>query len=89
MQKIPLLRYLLLAVLLTMITQAHAAIKSINDFTEKMTHFSGYFSFYYDTENGKLYLEVDKLEQQFLLQQSLPYGVGSNDIGLDRGQLGT
>ncbi|QWV04134.1 zinc-dependent metalloprotease [Pseudoalteromonas shioyasakiensis] len=88
MQKIPLLRYLLLAVLLTMITQAHAAIKSINDFTEKMTHFSGYFSFYYDTENGKLYLEVDKLEQQFLLQQSLPYGVGSNDIGLDRGQLG-
>ncbi|WP_065978135.1 zinc-dependent metalloprotease [Pseudoalteromonas lipolytica] len=88
MQKIPLLRYLLLAVLLTMITQAHAAIKSINDFTEKMTHFSGYFSFYYDTENGKVYVEVDKLTQPFLLQQSLPYGVGSNDIGLDRGQLG-
>jgi len=71
-----------------MITQAHAAIKSINDFTEQMNHFPGYFSFYYDNENGKIYLKVDKLKQQFLLQQSLPYGVGSNDIGLDRGQLG-
>ncbi|BDF93168.1 periplasmic metalloprotease [Pseudoalteromonas sp. KAN5] len=71
-----------------MITQAHAAIKSISDFTEQMNHFPGYFSFYYDTQNGKVYLKVDKLKQQFLLQQSLPYGVGSNDIGLDRGQLG-
>lgn len=88
MQKIPLIRYILFTVLLTMITQAHAAIKSINDFTAQMNHFPGYFSFFYDTENGKVYLKVDKLEQQFLLQQSLPYGVGSNDIGLDRGQLG-
>ncbi len=88
MQKIPLLRYLLLAVLLTIITQAHAAIKPINDFTEKMSHFSGYYSFYYDSESGKVYVAVDKLKQPFLLQQSLPYGVGSNDIGLDRGQLG-
>ena len=88
MQKIPSIRYILFTVLLTMITQAHAAIKSINDFTEQMNHFPGYFSFYYDTQNGKIYLKVDKLKQQFLLQQSLPYGVGSNDIGLDRGQLG-
>ncbi|WP_244390179.1 zinc-dependent metalloprotease [Pseudoalteromonas sp. KAN5] len=88
MQKIPLIRYILFTVLLTMITQAHAAIKSISDFTEQMNHFPGYFSFYYDTQNGKVYLKVDKLKQQFLLQQSLPYGVGSNDIGLDRGQLG-
>ena len=71
-----------------MITQAHAAIKPIDEFTAQMNHFPGYFSFYYDTQNGKVFLKVDKLEQQFLLQQSLPYGVGSNDIGLDRGQLG-
>ena len=54
MQKIPLIRYILFTVLLTMITQAHAAIKSINDFTEQMNHFPGYFSFYYDNENGKI-----------------------------------
>ncbi|MBQ4832697.1 zinc-dependent metalloprotease [Pseudoalteromonas sp. MMG010] len=88
MQKIPLLRYMFFTVLLTIITQANAAIKSIDEFTDKMNHFPGYFSFYYDTQAGKVYLKVDKLKQQFLLQQSLPYGVGSNDIGLDRGQLG-
>ncbi|MEM5512287.1 zinc-dependent metalloprotease [Pseudoalteromonas sp. AS84] len=88
MKKIPLLSYIFFTVLCTIITQAHAAIKSIDEFTTQMNHFPGYYSFFYDTQNGKVYLKVDKFEQQFLLQQSLPYGIGSNDIGLDRGQLG-
>ena len=88
MKKIPLLSYIFFTVLCSIITQAHAAIKSIDEFTTQMNHFPGYYSFYYDTQNGKVYLKVDKFEQQFLLQQSLPYGIGSNDIGLDRGQLG-
>ena len=37
---------------------------------------------------GKLYLEIGRFDQEFLFQDSLPAGVGSNDIGLDRGQLG-
>jgi hypothetical protein len=48
----------------------------------------GYFPLYYDASAGKLYLEIDKWNQEFLYQESLPAGVGSNDIGLDRGQLG-
>lgn len=88
MKKIPLLSYIFFTVLCSIITQAHAAIKSIDEFTTQMNHFPGYYSFFYDTQNGKVYLKVDKFEQQFLLQQSLPYGIGSNDIGLDRGQLG-
>jgi hypothetical protein len=88
MQKISRLHYIFFTVLLCIITQAHAAIKPIDEFTTQMNHFPGYYSFYYDTQNGKVYLKVDKFEQQFLLQQSLPYGIGSNDIGLDRGQLG-
>ncbi|MBS3797427.1 zinc-dependent metalloprotease [Pseudoalteromonas sp. BDTF-M6] len=71
-----------------MITQAQAAIKSISQFTQNMSKYPGYFTFYYANDEGKLYLEVDKLKAPFLLQQSLPYGLGSNDIGLDRGQLG-
>jgi hypothetical protein len=71
-----------------MITQAHAAIKSIDEFTDKLNHFPGYYSFFADNQSGKIYLDVDKLQQPFLLQHSLPFGVGSNDIGLDRGQLG-
>jgi hypothetical protein len=48
----------------------------------------GYFSLYYDPAAGKLYLEIDKWGKEFLFQDSLPAGVGSNDLGLDRGQLG-
>lgn len=48
----------------------------------------GYFPLYIDKQAGKVYLDVDKLEQDFLFQSSLPLGLGSNDIGLDRGQLG-
>ncbi|WP_166424081.1 zinc-dependent metalloprotease [Paraglaciecola sp. 20A4] len=62
--------------------------KTIGEFTQKMEHKSGFFDFYYDGENDKVYLRVDKLDQPFLFQSSLPQGIGSNDIGLDRGQLG-
>ncbi len=50
--------------------------------------FSGYFTFYYDESKDKLFLEVDKLDEEFLYVNSLSQGIGSNDIGLDRGQLG-
>lgn len=61
---------------------------SIKSFTKGMTHKQGYFDFYYQADSGKLYLQVDKLAQPFIFQSSLPRGIGSNDIGLDRGQLG-
>jgi hypothetical protein len=48
----------------------------------------GYFNLYWDAKQGKLWLEIDKWSTEFLYQSSLPAGVGSNDIGLDRGQLG-
>jgi len=43
---------------------------------------------HYDESADKLYLEVDKLDTEFLYVHSLRTGFGSNDIGLDRGQLG-
>ncbi|GLR17707.1 zinc-dependent metalloprotease [Portibacter lacus] len=50
--------------------------------------FSGYFNFEWKDSTGQILLEVDKLEQEFLYVNALAAGVGSNDIGLDRGQLG-
>jgi Met-zincin/Domain of unknown function (DUF5117) len=52
--------------------------------------FPGYFNLYWDGKQGKLWLEIDKEKwnTEFLYQTGLPAGVGSNDIGLDRGQLG-
>jgi len=55
---------------------------------KEMKKHSGYFDFYWDKANGKVWLEIDKWDQEFLYVNSLPAGVGSNDIGLDRGQLG-
>jgi hypothetical protein len=49
---------------------------------------AGYFNLYWDAKQGKLWLEIDKWSSEFLYQSGLPAGVGSNDIGLDRGQLG-
>lgn len=50
--------------------------------------FNGFYDFYYDEGNDKMYLEVDGLNKEFLYVYSLSSGIGSNDIGLDRGQLG-
>jgi hypothetical protein len=49
---------------------------------------AGYFNLYWDAKQGKLWLEIDKWSAEFLYQSGLPAGIGSNDIGLDRGQLG-
>ncbi len=48
----------------------------------------GYFNLYWDAKQGKLWPEIDKWSSEFLYQSSLPAGIGSNDIGVDRGQLG-
>jgi hypothetical protein len=61
---------------------------SLADKVKDMQHFSGYFDFYYDEKQDKIWLVIDKLDTEFLYVNSLPAGLGSNDIGLDRGQLG-
>ena len=55
---------------------------------KELEKYEGFFNFYYDNSTDKIYLEVDKLNSDFLYINSLATGIGSNDIGLDRGQLG-
>jgi hypothetical protein len=55
---------------------------------KNVTKYNGYLNFYYDESSDKIYLEIDKLDHEFLYIRSLSEGLGSNDIGLDRGQLG-
>src|SRR5579863_2058684 len=64
------------------------APKAITEKIAGMDHKDGFFPFDYDQKNGKIYLEVTRLDQDFLLLDQLPHGLGSNDVGLDRGQLG-
>src|ERR1051325_591832 len=57
--------------------------------TEKvagMQKFPGFFPFYWDAKAGKVWLEIDKWNTEFLYVESLPAGIGSHDNGLDRGQ---
>ncbi len=61
---------------------------TIAEKTKNMELRKGFYDFYWDNANGKIYLVVDKLNTPFLYVNSLPAGLGSNDIGLDRGQLG-
>ena len=54
---------------------------------KNMKMYKGFFNFYYDESNDKILVEVNNLNEEFLYVNSLAAGVGSNDIGLDRGQL--
>src|SRR5882762_4884322 len=67
---------------------ADAKTPTIAEKVAGMQKFPGYFPFYWDSKAGKMWLEIDKWNTEFLYVESLPAGIGSNDIGLDRGQLG-
>jgi hypothetical protein len=54
------------------------------DFEKK----EGFVDFYWNESKGKVYLNIKDLNQEFLYVNYLSAGVGSNDIGLDRGQIG-
>ncbi len=62
--------------------------KNIKSFTKNMDHNEGFIGFYWDNVTGKIYLQIDQFNQDLLYAYYLRSGVGSNDIGLDRGQIG-
>jgi len=53
-----------------------------------MTHLDGYFPLFWDERSGNLFLEIPRFDTDFLLTAGLAAGLGSNDIGLDRGRQG-
>ena len=62
---------------------------SIQAKTEGMKRHEGFSPFYWDEGEGKIWLEIPNLDQEFLYVHSLSTGLGSNPVGLDRGQLGS
>ena len=63
-------------------------LPSISDKTKGFSKQEGFIPFYRDDANGKIWFEINKLDNELLYVMSLPAGLGSNDIGLDRGLLG-
>ena len=56
--------------------------------TQGLRKIDGFIPLYWDEPQGKLWMEVSRFDKEFLYQIALTTGVGSNPIGLDRGQLG-
>ncbi len=75
--------------LFALLTFHSMAFAQFSEKSKSFQKYEGYFNFYYDKGSGKVYLEVEDLEKEFLYVYSLSSGIGSNDIGLDRGQLGS
>ncbi|UAA37870.1 zinc-dependent metalloprotease [Paraneptunicella aestuarii] len=90
------MRFLVGFILVLLTTTSNVALAEENktlsptEYVQNLESKQGFYTFYYRPSDGKLYLLVNKsqLDDEFLFQSSLPYGMGSNDIGLDRGQLG-
>jgi hypothetical protein len=61
---------------------------SIEDRTNGMRKMEGYFPMYWDERTGSIFLEIPRFDEEFLLATGLSAGLGSNDIGLDRGAGG-
>jgi len=82
------MKKLLLLFILAPIFVAAQKLPSIEEKTKDLKKHEGFMNFYWDENAGIIFLEVDKLDTELLYVTSLPAGLGSNDIGLDRGLLG-
>ncbi len=60
---------------------------TIESKTARLQKLDGFFPLYWDEAAGTLWMEVPKLDTEVLYVNGLSAGIGSNDIGLDRGQL--
>lgn len=82
------MRFVFLCLALACCAAAQPVAPGIAGRTAGMQKMPGYFPLYWDEKAGRLWLEIDKFDTEFLYVDSLPAGLGSNDIGLDRGRLG-
>ena len=60
---------------------------SVEDKTATMKKLDGFIPVYWDEAEGKLYLEISRFGEEILHANGFAAGLGSNDIGIDRGAL--
>lgn len=88
------MRYAATTLVLCLIASVAAAqdadkpLPTITTKVEKLQKIDGYMPLYWQGSAGKLFMEIGRFNQELLYQVSLPSGLGSNPVGLDRGQLG-
>ena len=67
---------------------APEALPHIAEKTRDLRKIDGLMPLYWQPAAGKLFMEIGRFNHELLYQVSLPAGLGSNPVGLDRGQLG-
>jgi hypothetical protein len=70
-------------------TASVSAAAAFSQHTVGMKKQAGLFDIWTHSEQAKVLMSVAELDKTFLLVTSLPFGLGSNDVGLDRGQVGS
>lgn len=61
--------------------------QSFQALTAGLKKIDGFFPLYWDEHAGRMWLEIGRFSQEFLYLTALSAGVGSNDLGLDRGSM--
>ena len=77
----------LAAVLVSAPALSQEAPPTIEDKTAGMTAIAGFVPLYWDERTGHLFAEFAEMDEEFLYSVSAASGLGSNPIGLDRGQI--
>ena len=67
--------------------QPQQPLPSIAEKTAGMREIDGFFPLYWDHGAGRLWMEINRLHTEVLHITGIGAGLGSNDIGIDRGQL--
>ena len=77
----------MLAMLLAPNVSRAQSLPSIEDTVAVAEPLSGFFNLYWNNSTGQMFWEIDSLNTEFLYQVSMASGLGSNPVGIDRGQL--
>ncbi len=78
----------IVALCLCLLLCSNAHTQSLKKHTQGMQNHTGFFDFFWDEQKGNIWLQVERFDEDFLYINYLQSGVGANDIGLDRGQIG-
>ena len=67
--------------------QSMGDLPTIEEKTDGMASLEGFLPLYWDAGLGQLWMEIPELDEEMIHFAGFGAGLGSNDIGLDRGAL--
>lgn len=69
-------------------SEIDGATKSVESVLLDTQEMPGFIPLHWDSEEGRLYADISGVKGPFIYYNGLSHGLGSNDLGLDRGRLG-